>query len=131
MPGIDYHEFKRRVPLKNVLIILGVPFTGLRDHRQRGRCPLGCSTDPRGCTFNLETNLWYCHRCNAGGAALDLYMKLKRKSIVEAATELCRLLRVDIPWKARRPSRRRESAYERSDPPNDDKEDAGANDDDG
>ena len=98
MPLIDYREVRRNVPLRRVLEILG--FTRLREVRGtfRGYCPLGCAFRPNSATFDFGRNIWFCHRCKAGGNQLDLFMRVRELTLYEAAVCLCISAGQPVPW---------------------------------
>lgn len=97
MPGIDYAAVRERVPIRDVLKLLGFQPTRRRGSRLRGRCPLQCSEDPRACAVDMAIDKFYCHRCHRGGNQLDLWCVTQGLSIHDAAQDLCARLSIPVP----------------------------------
>lgn len=106
MPGIDYRALRRRVPLGQVLELLGYTPATRRGSQLRGPCPVHGSHTPKSRSFaaHLEWHCWHCFRCGAGGNALDRWRAVMRLPLYAAALDLCRRLALDVPWL---PARRR------------------------
>lgn len=51
------------------------------------KCPLHGDIHPSG-SINTETGKWYCHVCNIGGTAINLYMQVKGVNLKTAMEEL-------------------------------------------
>ena len=98
---ISYAEVRQRVSLRDVLGLIRYRWLRSFGKKSYGLCPLGCSSSPRCCSFDLEWNLWFCHKCHRGGNQLDLYAKARSLSIYPAAFELCKEMGVEVPWLVR------------------------------
>ena len=105
MAGIDYVALRRRLPLSQVLQLLGFVPSGRWNAEVRGPCPVHGSRTPRSRSFaaNLERHCWQCFRCGAGGNALDLWVAVTKLPLYEAALGLCRRLHLPVPWLPARP----------------------------
>jgi DNA primase len=100
MAGIDFAALRRQLRLGQVLELLGfVPGSRAAAH-VRGPCPVHRSQTARSRSFfaHLQRHCWQCFRCGAHGNALDLWVAATQLPLYEAALDLCRRLRVDIPW---------------------------------
>lgn len=100
MPLIDLGQVRREVHLAVVLELLGWRARECSGEQARGPCPVHGSTSPRGRSFSahLERNIWRCFRCEAGGNALDLWVKATGQGLYPAVLELYRRLGRDVPW---------------------------------
>jgi len=100
MPGIDYRQLRERIPMSQVLELLG--FQPRRQNREqlRGPCPIHGSSDPRSDIFavHLGKQAYYCHGCHASGNQLDLWAAVHKLSLHPAAFDLCRAAHIDPPW---------------------------------
>ena len=106
MAAIDYAALRRRLPLGQVLELLGfVPSTQL-GAQVRGPCPVHGSRAPSSRSFaaHLQRHCWHCFRCGAHGNALDLWVAVTRLPLFEAALDLCQRLQLEIPWLTTRTS---------------------------
>ena len=63
MPGIDFAALRDQVSIEDVLALLGFRPASCRGATLRGRCPLGCSDDPRALAVDVKITKFYCHRC--------------------------------------------------------------------
>jgi len=108
MPGIDFTLLRQQISLTQVLDLIGFTATTRRGPQWRGPCPVHKSASPRSRSFaaQVEKNCWHCFRCGAGGNALDLYLAVTKLPAYEGALELCTRLRLPVPRRAARPSRR-------------------------
>ncbi len=99
MPGIDFHEVRSLVSMAEVLQLLGFEARRVWGNQFRGPCPLhGSADDRRVFSVNLAKNTFPCFQCGAAGNHWDLWAKATKKSLYEAALDLCRRLKRDIPW---------------------------------
>ncbi len=98
MPLINYAEVRQRISLERVLFLLGYNSLRKQGGHHYGRCPLGCSSDRRVCSFDLERGLWRCHKCQEGGNQLDLYAHRKSAYLYSAALLLCEAAGIPVPW---------------------------------
>ena len=108
MPGIDFALLRQQISLTQVLDLIGFTATTRRGPQWRGPCPVHQSASPRRRSFaaQVEKNCWHCFRCGAGGNALDLYLAVTKLPVYQGALELCTRLRLPVPRRASRPSRR-------------------------
>lgn len=116
MPSIDYHTLRRSVPLKDYLDAIGYPFTLICQGLARGPCPTETGDDPRCCSIDLMTQVWKCHNCQRAGTVLDWHMARTALPILQAALDLCSLMKIDVPYlprsHLRSPRERRSSEKE-------------------
>lgn len=89
MPKIDFAAVRASCTLADVLDLLDYPTLSHRGHKRRGPCPKSCTSSMRHCSFRLDRNVWYCHRCRMGGNHLDLYAVVRGLRLYEAAEDLC------------------------------------------
>ena len=106
MPGIDFHEARARLPLAEVLPLLGFVPRGRRGPQVRGPCPVhgSRSASSRSFAAHLGRGVWHCFRCGAGGNALDLWAAVTRQPLHAAVRDLCARLGRDVPWLPRPPA---------------------------
>jgi DNA primase len=100
MPGIDYHQLRRQIRMRQVLDLIGFRATWWRGPQLRGRCPIpGCCSNS-GCSFSvhLTRQVYHCFACRSCGNALDLWAAVHSLSIHQAAVDLCRVANLDPPW---------------------------------
>lgn len=106
MPGIDFREARARLPLAEVLALVG--FQGRRccDGQLRGPCPVHQSGSRTSRVFvaHLGQGVWHCFACGAGGNALDLWVAVTRQPLHAAVVDLCQRLSKEVPWLAHRSS---------------------------
>lgn len=81
-------EFRRiaRIPILDVCKWLGLTLKSKDKKTWRGTCPL-CNTERTFIASNVR-NRFYCHGCKETGDGLELLVKIKNISHVEAAKEL-------------------------------------------
>jgi DNA primase len=106
MPGIDFREARARLPLAEVLQLLGFVPRGRRGPQVRGPCPVHGSRSAASRSFaaHLGRGVWHCFGCGAGGNALDLWAALTRQLLHAAVCDLCGRLGRDVPWLSRPPA---------------------------
>jgi DNA primase len=101
MPGIHFAKVRARIPLTDVLNLIGfVPCEGSGD-QLRGPCPIHRSSAPTSRSFsaNLKLHVYKCFKCGSQGNQLDLYAAVTGLSLFEAASALCEQLHHEIPWR--------------------------------
>jgi DNA primase len=103
MPGVDFEAVRSAVPIARVLELADFVAAVRSGHQLRGPCPLHASNNPASRTFsvNLDTNRFRCFKCQAAGGQLELWAKLQRISVYEAAIDLCDRLEIEVPWVTR------------------------------
>jgi DNA primase len=91
MPGIDYHQLRRQVSMREVLNLIGFRPTWRRGPQLRGPCPIPgcCSSSPRPFSVHLARQAYHCFACGSQGNALDLWAAARRLSLHQAAVALC------------------------------------------
>ena len=100
MPGIHFATVRARIPLADVLKLIGfVPCETSRD-QVRGPCPVhhSATSTSRSFSANLNRHIYKCFKCGAKGHPLDLYASVTGLSLFEAAIALCKQLDREIPW---------------------------------
>ncbi len=100
MPGIHFATVRARIPLADVLKLIGfVPCETSRD-QVRGPCPLhhSAASTSRSFSANLNRHIYKCFKCGAKGNQLYLNASVTGLSLFEAAIALCKQLDREIPW---------------------------------
>lgn len=100
MPGIHFAEARARIPLADVLDLLGfVPCESSGD-QVRGPCPVHHSISPSSRSFsaNLTRHIYRCFKCGSYGNQLDLYASATGLNLFEATVVLCEQLDREVPW---------------------------------
>jgi DNA primase len=110
MPGIDYRQLRARIPLREVLTLLGFQPTHVCGAQVRGPCPLhGDSQDPTSLrplghrasapfSAHLEKHIYRCFVCGSQGNQLDLWAAARRLPLHAAALDLCQAAHLSPPW---------------------------------
>jgi DNA primase len=100
MPLLDFRQARTEVSLGAVLELLGWQAQQRCGAQVRGPCPVHGSSSQRSRSFaaHLERNLWRCFVCQAGGNALDLWVRATGQSLYPAVLELYRRLGRTVPW---------------------------------
>ena len=110
MPGIDFRQARARLPLAEVLELLGFQPRRCWDGQLRGPCPVhrSRSRTSRAFVAHLGKGVWHCFACGAGGNALDLWVAVTRQPLHAAVIDLCQRLGQEVPWRPPRaaPARR-------------------------
>jgi DNA primase len=98
MPGIDFAAVRAAVSLQDVLNL--IEFRPVRRNQRglRGLCPFHCGGSPRDFAAYLETNSYYCFSCRRGGNQLELWARLQRLRLYDAALDLCQRLHIEVPF---------------------------------
>ena len=91
MPGIDYHELRRQITMREVLDLLGFQPTSRRGAQLRGPCPIpGCSsTSDRSFSVHLARQVYHCFACHIPRQCLGPLGGSPRPADYEAAMDLC------------------------------------------
>jgi len=91
MPGIDYHQLRRRIAMRRVLNLIGFRATWRRGPQLRGPCPIPgcCPASCRPFSVHLARQVYHCFACGSHGNALDLWAAVWRLSLHQAAIALC------------------------------------------
>ena len=100
MPGIDYHQLRSQISMREVLDRIGFQPTWQHNPQLRGRCPIPGCRGPSGRSFSvhLTRQVYHCFACHSHGNALDLWAAVRGLSLHPAAVELCRVLNLAPPW---------------------------------
>jgi DNA primase len=96
---IDYRALRAQVSMQRVLELIGYRATSRHGHQLRGACPLQTPECPNPRCFSVALNkgVFRCFTCGAQGNQLDLWARLRRLPLHEAAIDLCRHAKVRIP----------------------------------
>jgi DNA primase len=100
MPLIDLRVARAEIRLATVLELLHWQARERRGEQVRGPCPVHGSSTPGSRSFSahLGRNVWRCFRCEAGGNALDLWVRVTQQELYPAVLELYRQLGRTVPW---------------------------------
>jgi putative transposase len=102
-PPIDFAAVKASISLAEVLDLLHFTPTTRKGTQQRGPCPVHGSNQAthksRSFAANLADHCFRCFKCGAHGNALDLWAKVSKQNIYDAAADLCRQLGRPLPLK--------------------------------
>jgi DNA primase len=100
MPGIDLKLLRREITIQQVLDLLNFVPVARHGPRLRGPCPIHDRSRPRSRAFSvhLGCHRYRCFRCHAAGTQLDLWAAVHHVSVHAAAEDLCRRLRISIPY---------------------------------
>ena len=106
MPGIDFREARSRLPLSEVLELIGFERRGRYGYEVRGPCPVHRSRRSRSRSFaaHLKKGVWHCFRCGAGGNVLDLWIAVTRQDLHAGVIDWYRRLGRAVPWLRRPPA---------------------------
>jgi DNA primase len=101
VPALDFREARSRLPLAEVLDLLGFEPTCRRGDQVRGPCPVHRSRTPASRSFaaHLGKNVWHCFGCGAGGNAVDLWVAVTRQPLHAAVIDLYTRLGRAVPWR--------------------------------
>ena len=107
MAGIDFRAVRALVSMAEILQLLGYEERAAHGKQLRGPCPLhGSAESSRVFSVNLAKNNFQCFKCGGGGNHLDLWAQATKKSLYEAAIDLCQRFNRDIPWLPARTEKR-------------------------
>jgi DNA primase len=100
MPGINYHQLRQQITMREVLDLIGFQPTSRHGPQLRGACPIpGCSSaSNHSFSVHLARQVYHCFACRSHGNTLDLWAAVRGLSIHQAAVDLCRVTNLDPPW---------------------------------
>ena len=100
MPGIDFNRLRHEITMAQVLDLLGFECTRRRGDQWYGYCPVHESEPKhrRAFSVNVTIGCYYCHKCGSRGDQFKLWAEATHTPIRQAAINLCRQLRQDVPW---------------------------------
>jgi DNA primase len=100
MAGINYRELRASISIAEILRLIGFVPAQACGPQLRGPCPVHGSRSKSSRVFsvNLKTNVYRCFKCGSAGNQLDLYAAITKKSLYEAAIDMCEKLNRDTPW---------------------------------
>jgi DNA primase len=100
MPGVNYRQLRSVISIAEVLQLIGFVPVQTCGPQLRGPCPVhaSCFKSSRVFSVNLKTNAYRCFKCGSTGNQLDLYAAVTKKSLYEAAIDLCEKLNCPTPW---------------------------------
>lgn len=99
--GIDFRQLRANITMAEVLELLGFVVRERRGDQVRGECPLHEPSERgkrRTFSANLSRHLFRCFKCGTAGNHLDLWARTTRKSIYEAALDICARLHKEVPY---------------------------------
>ena len=101
MPGIDFDVVRSRVPMVEVLRLLGFVPVYRSGVQWRGPYPMHGSRSQRSRRFSvhLGKNRYRCFGCGSLGNGLELWAAANHLSVYAAALDLCRRLGISVPRK--------------------------------
>ena len=109
MPAIDFRRLRADVSMTQVLDLLGFVIAERWGAQVRGECPLheaSARGKHRSFSAHVDGKKFPCFKCGASGNHLDLWAKASKKSVYEAALDLCARLNIDPPTLASRTEKR-------------------------
>ena len=97
--AIDFRRLRETVSMSVALELLHYRPTTRRGPQLRGPCPIHGSKSKRSRSFsvNTERGVFQCFGCGEKGNQIDLWMKLTKLPVREAALDLCDKLGIDPP----------------------------------
>jgi DNA primase len=99
MAGIDFKRVRELVPMSQVLEFLDWHPTARTGEQLRGPCPIHGTESKRSRVFSVDIrgNRFQCFKCGAEGNQLDLWVKVNKLRLFDAAQNLCERAGVDVP----------------------------------
>src|ERR1041384_4615966 len=100
MPAIDFRRLRADVSMTQVLDLLGFVVAERSGPQVRGECPLHEASERgkhRSFSAHLAGKKFQCFKCGASGNHLDLWDKVTKQPLYEAALDLCVRLNIDPP----------------------------------
>jgi len=100
MPGVDFHQLRKRITMRQVLDLMAFEPQHCRGDQWYGGCPWHDSQShrPRHFSVNLASGRYYCHRCQRHGNQLELWAAFRRQPLYPASINLCQQLGIEVPW---------------------------------
>ena len=100
MPGIDYRQLRASISIAEILHLIGFIPAQACGPQLRGPCPVHGSRSQKSRVFsvNLQTNAYQCFKCGSAGNQLDLYAAVTKRSLYQAAIDLCEKTNRPTPW---------------------------------
>ena len=100
MPGVDFQILRTEITMSDVLEQLDFDASSRSGNQLRGPCPVHGSSSPDSRVFsvNLDKGRYYCHKCKSNGNHLELWAAVTKRSLYEAAIDLCKQLNKEVPW---------------------------------
>jgi len=100
MPGVDFNTLRGEITMEQVLNQLGFEPASRNGPQWRGPCPVhgSQSAQSRSFSVNVQTGRYHCHKCQSEGNQLELWAAVNKLPLYDAALDLCRALRRDVPW---------------------------------
>jgi len=100
MPTICFAEVRARIPLAEVLYLIGFVPCERSGDQLRGPCPIHRFSTPTSRSFsaNLKLHAYKFFKCGSQGNQLDLYAFVTKQDLFEAAIDLCEQFHHEIPW---------------------------------
>lgn len=99
-PRVDFKAYKSGHFLRLVIAEFGLKSSRGTPLTHRGPCPMCCDGKPAARFFACEMSkgVWYCHKCRASGDALDLWARLAKVAVWQAALDLSAKDRTPVPY---------------------------------
>jgi transposase len=101
-PLIDYGELRSQLSMADVLTHIGYPFNASAV-QFRGKCPLHDESVGRGKTFSVsfKRDVFRCFEsiCQKQGNVLDFWCEYRQLPLYEAALDLAKTFKIEIPKK--------------------------------
>jgi DNA primase len=100
MPGMDYHQLRQQITIRQVLSLLGFQPTSRHGPQLRGPCPSPVCRSASNHSFSghLARQVYHCFACRSHGNALDLWAAVRSLPIYQAALDICHVMSLDPPW---------------------------------
>jgi DNA primase len=100
MPSIDFRRLRTKVSMAEVLELLRFDAVERTGDQVCGECPLHEPSESEKHRFfsaHLGRNMFRCFKCGAPGNQLDLWAQASKKSLFDAAFDLCTRLNKAAP----------------------------------
>ena len=100
MPGIDFNRLRHEITMAQVLDLIAFQCTSRRGEQWYGYCPLH-QPEPkhrRAFSVNVALGCYCCHKCGSCGDQFTLWAKVNKMPLYPATIDLCRELKLAVPW---------------------------------